>query len=90
MVRLSQDCAVHYLIIPAGNLALSRALGDFTYKRNNNIPVEAQIITSNPDITEHKITEEDEFLIIACDGTAILWCCFGSQYLDVLQVSGTA
>lgn len=48
---------------------MSRALGDFTYKRNNNIPAEDQIITCNPEIIEHKITEDDEFLIIACDGT---------------------
>lgn len=51
-----------------GNLALARALGDFEYKKNTNIPVEDQVITANPDITEHRITEDDEFLIIACDG----------------------
>ena len=56
------------LTVFLGNLALSRALGDFTYKRNNNIPAEDQIITCNPEIIEHKITEDDKFLIIACDG----------------------
>lgn len=51
-----------------GNLALARALGDFEYKKNTNVSAEDQIITANPEITEHKITEDDEFVIIACDG----------------------
>lgn len=53
-----------------GNLALSRALGDFEFKKNYNLIPEAQIITSNPEVTCHEIAEEDEFLIIACDGMA--------------------
>ena len=53
---------------PLGNLALARALGDFEYKKNASIAAEDQIITANPEIIEHKITEDDEFLIIACDG----------------------
>ena len=53
----------------AGNLALSRALGDFTYKRNPRITAEEQIITSDPEIIEHQIDDEDEFIIIACDGS---------------------
>lgn len=51
-----------------GNLALSRALGDFEYKKNQSLPAEAQIITADPDIIEHQLTGEDEFLVIACDG----------------------
>lgn len=59
-----------------GNLALARALGDFEYKKNPKISPEAQIITADPDIVEHDITEEDEFFIIACDG---IWDCLTSQ-----------
>lgn len=59
-----------------GNLALARALGDFEYKKNANVSAEDQIITANPEITEHKITADDEFLIIACDG---IWDCLTSQ-----------
>lgn len=59
-----------------GNLALARALGDFEYKKNANVSAEEQIITANPEIVEHKITEDDEFLIIACDG---IWDCLTSQ-----------
>ncbi|KAF5360471.1 hypothetical protein D9756_004721 [Leucocoprinus leucothites] len=59
-----------------GNLALSRALGDFQFKKNWSLGPEAQIITANPDVTCHDITEEDEFLVIACDG---IWDCLSSQ-----------
>ena len=56
------------IIFSSGNLALSRALGDFQFKKNDSLGPEAQIITSNPEVTCHEITEEDEFLVIACDG----------------------
>ncbi|KAG5456738.1 MAG: phosphatase 2C-like domain-containing protein, partial [Olpidium bornovanus] len=95
-----------------GNLALSRALGDFEFKKNANLPPEKQIVTglfvccepgrrgcrpaglparvcavqhpptvalnprnpscfespADPDIAEHILTPEDEFVVIACDG----------------------
>lgn len=51
-----------------GNLALSRAIGDFVFKKNNSLTPEQQIITANPDVTEHQITDDDEFLVLACDG----------------------
>lgn len=47
---------------------MARALGDFEYKKNASVSAEDQIITANPDVTEHQITEDDEFVIIACDG----------------------
>jgi protein phosphatase 2C family protein 2/3 len=59
-----------------GNLALSRALGDFQFKKNYSLGPQAQIITADPDVTCHEITEEDEFLVIACDG---IWDCVSSQ-----------
>ncbi|KAJ7288355.1 phosphatase 2C-like domain-containing protein [Mycena rebaudengoi] len=59
-----------------GNLALSRALGDFEFKKNYNMTPEKQIITADPDVTCHDITEEDEFLVLACDG---IWDCLTSQ-----------
>lgn len=51
-----------------GNLALSRALGDFEFKKNYALRPEDQIITANPDITCHEISDDDEFLVLACDG----------------------
>jgi protein phosphatase 2C family protein 2/3 len=51
-----------------GNLALSRAIGDFEFKNNHGLPAENQIVTANPDIEVHELSNEDEFLILACDG----------------------
>lgn len=51
-----------------GNLALSRAIGDFEFKQNKMLDAEQQIVTANPDVTARKITESDEFVVVACDG----------------------
>ncbi|KAL4468875.1 hypothetical protein ABPG72_009145 [Tetrahymena utriculariae] len=51
-----------------GNLNLSRALGDLQYKKNFEIPQDKQLIIAKPDITIHKITPDDEFILIGCDG----------------------
>ncbi|KAG0169302.1 Protein phosphatase 2C 2 [Apophysomyces sp. BC1034] len=59
-----------------GNLALSRAIGDFEFKKNASLPAEKQIVTCDPDIVEHRITENDEFLVLACDG---IWDCMTNQ-----------
>ncbi|KAG6841987.1 hypothetical protein C0991_004478 [Blastosporella zonata] len=59
-----------------GNLALSRAIGDFEFKKNYSLGPERQVITADPDVTVHQISEEDEFLVIACDG---IWDCLNSQ-----------
>ena len=56
-----------------GNLALSRAFGDFGYKQNKSLAAEDQIITCDPEIVEHKITEDDEFVVIACDGLCLFF-----------------
>lgn len=70
MVRGSFSVRFSHLSFYSGNLALARALGDFDYKKNASLGPEAQIITSDPEIIEHQITEEDEFVIIACDGAS--------------------
>ncbi|CEP60643.1 type 2C protein phosphatase PTC3 LALA0_S01e15654g [Lachancea lanzarotensis] len=60
-----------------GNLALSRAIGDFEFKSNPNLPPHAQIVTCVPDVVEHSIDyDQDEFVILACDG---IWDCLSSQ-----------
>lgn len=67
-----------------GNLALARALGDFEYKKNTTLGPEKQIITCDPEIMEHSVTDEDEFLVIACDG---IWDCLSSQQVvDVIRL----
>lgn len=60
-----------------GNLALSRAIGDFGFKTNPSLPPEEQVVTVMPDVMEHEIKQdEDEFLVLACDG---IWDCMESQ-----------
>ena len=51
-----------------GNLALSRALGDFVFKRNEKKGPEEQIVTAQPDIQSRDVTDDLEFIVIACDG----------------------
>ena len=52
-----------------GNLALSRAIGDFEFKKSAELSPEQQIVTAFPDVIAHTINDDDEFLVIACDGT---------------------
>lgn len=59
-----------------GNLALSRAIGDFEFKQSKNLPPEKQIVTAFPDVVEHIMNESDEFIVLACDG---IWDCKTSQ-----------
>ncbi|XP_019877597.1 probable protein phosphatase 2C T23F11.1 isoform X2 [Aethina tumida] len=51
-----------------GNLALSRALGDFIFKRNADKSPEEQIVTAYPEVEERELTPEWEFIVLACDG----------------------
>jgi len=51
-----------------GNLAVSRALGDYQYKDRPDLPDEDQKITAAPDMTVIKRDEEDEYLLLCCDG----------------------
>ncbi|KAG7812556.1 hypothetical protein KL921_001788 [Ogataea angusta] len=75
-------------------LALSRAFGDFGFKIHNEnnysrqlmfrtakhkyTPPEEYQVTAEPDILIHKITQPDEFFILACDG---IWDCYKSHEL---------
>lgn len=52
-----------------GGLNLSRALGDFQYKANSLLPETEQRVVATPDVVSHSWDwEQDEFLILACDG----------------------
>lgn len=52
-----------------GNLALSRAIGDFEFKKSAELAPEQQIVTAYPDVVVHDLADDDEFLVIACDGS---------------------
>jgi len=59
-----------------GNLALSRAMGDFVFKMNDKLSQSEQIVTCDPDIVHEVITEKWDFFILACDG---IWDVLSSQ-----------
>ncbi|KAH9614691.1 hypothetical protein KSS87_022839 [Heliosperma pusillum] len=61
-----------------GSLNLTRAIGDMEFKQNKFLPVENQIVTANPDINAIELCEDDDFLVLACDG---IWDCMSSQQL---------
>ncbi|KAE8243834.1 hypothetical protein A4X03_0g7669 [Tilletia caries] len=66
-----------------GNLALSRALGDFEFKGNHSLPPEDQAVTADPDVIVHSMTGEEEFLVLACDG--IFDCLSNQQVVDFVR-----
>jgi len=54
--------------IDGWGLNLSRALGDFHYKARSDLPPEEQKVTAVPEIRTCELTDEDEFLLLGCDG----------------------
>lgn len=59
-----------------GDLAVSRALGDFVYKRCETVPAEQQAVTAFPEIITEDRVPKDEFIVLACDG---IWDVMSSQ-----------
>ncbi|CAF4019297.1 unnamed protein product, partial [Rotaria sordida] len=64
----------------SGGLNLSRAIGDHAYKKKSLLSAEEQAITALPDIRTLTLDDQDEFMIIACDG---IWNFMSSQ--DVIE-----
>jgi len=50
------------------NLNLTRTLGDFEYKRNAALKPGEQIISCVPDVVDHAVTEDCDFVVLGCDG----------------------
>ncbi|XP_019618557.1 PREDICTED: protein phosphatase 1B-like [Branchiostoma belcheri] len=51
-----------------GSLAVSRALGDFEYKCVDGLGPCEQLVSPEPEITVQERTDNDEFVVLACDG----------------------
>ena len=51
-----------------GELAMSRALGDFQYKQAKHMDISQQAVTCIPEVTIHTRTKSDGILVLACDG----------------------
>ena len=59
-----------------GSLAIARCFGDFALKKRSNVPAELQPVSCYPDVSIKQITEELEFVVLACDG---IWECRTNQ-----------
>eukprot|EP00127_Corallochytrium_limacisporum_P000197 Clim_evm14s7 gene=Clim_evmTU14s7 len=59
-----------------GNLALSRAIGDFEFKNNPAAKPEEQQVTAYPDVIHKTLDKDTEFLVLACDG---IWDVMSNQ-----------
>lgn len=59
-----------------GILALSRAMGDFSFKLRTRSPPEMFQVSVCPDVIIHELLPHDEFFIMACDG---IWDCLKPQ-----------
>ncbi|KAL0743380.1 hypothetical protein Bca4012_084893 [Brassica carinata] len=71
-----------------GELAVTRALGDWSVKRYSSLGVGGgsfSPLISDPEIKQTVLTEEDEFLIMGCDG---VWDVMTSQYAVTLARQG--
>ena len=51
-----------------GSLAVSRALGDFDFKRADDKKQNEQLVSPEPEVDIIERSEHDQFLLIACDG----------------------
>lgn len=51
-----------------GDISVSRAIGDFEYKKNSNIGREEQLMIATPEITQRILNEKSEFILMGCDG----------------------
>lgn len=51
-----------------GGLNLTRSFGDFDYKQVKTLPYDKQMITCKPDIKTFEKSQQDEFILMGCDG----------------------
>lgn len=51
-----------------GDLAVSRALGDFGFKQNESMPAKDQMVSAFPDIEIAERDGKEQFLLLCCDG----------------------
>ena len=66
-----------------GNSNLSRTLGDLEYKCNKNLLPQDQIITAYPDVIDDKLDDNNDFIVIGCDG---IWDCIQDQEIcDIIN-----
>jgi len=60
-IRKAGGFVIHNRVM--GGLAVSRAIGDCDFKSEGLL-----LVIAEPDIEEHRITSEDKYILLACDG----------------------
>ena len=70
-----------------GNLALSRAFGDFAFKTNPDTRPEDQIISGCPEVQIRKVDTDWQFVVLACDG---IWDVLNNQEVSDFVVTRIA
>ena len=51
-----------------GTLGLTRAIGDFDFKNNKELPLAEQIVSAMPEVSITPNLKRDDFFVLACDG----------------------
>merc|ERR1719329_1825957 len=69
--------------IDGWGLNLSRALGDFHYKATDHLAPECQKVIAMPEVGFVDVAEEDEFLLLGCDGVFELLT--SQEVVDVIR-----
>ncbi|KAK4349483.1 hypothetical protein RND71_032238 [Anisodus tanguticus] len=66
-----------------GSLNLARAIGDMEFKQNKFLPAEKQIVTADPDINIVDLCDDDDFIVLACDG---VWYAFWTLRFNLKKI----
>lgn len=59
-----------------GQLALSRAFGDYCFKQNKEKEPKEQAVTAFPDLIELERKGTEDLIVVACDG---IWDCVSNE-----------
>lgn len=70
-----------------GDLAVSRALGDYSYKNSTHLPPEAQQVSPEPEFQVQARDPADQFLILCCDG---IWDVMSNEEVSNFYIKKTA
>lgn len=69
--------------IDGWGLNLSRALGDFHYKARSDLPPEEQKVSAAPEVYSLDLNEDDEFVVLCCDG--VLELLTSQDVVDIIR-----
>ena len=58
----------------------SRAMGDFSFKQNANLSPEDQIVSGCPDVVCRSVSQDWQFVLLACDG---IWDVLSNQVRNI-------